>query len=108
MEQIKNSLRSLTRAICAQLDGVQIPKRPVWTVVNPPDAAPHVALDVDRPALSDLRLSLTIGLLQMPGYGAAAEAIEDDSELKNGIIVDAGGFLHEPERTNLTQSPRFV
>jgi hypothetical protein len=40
----------------------------------------------------------------MPEYGAAAEAIENDPELKKGIVIDAGGFLHEPEPTNLTRS----
>ena len=104
MEQIKNSLRTLTHAICGQLDGAEIPTRSVWTVVNPPNAAPHVALDVDRPALSDLRFSLSIGLLQLPEYGAAAEAVENDPELREGIVVDAGGFLHEPDRINNTRA----
>ena len=72
MEQVENSLRSLTRAICGELDGVEIPKRPVWTVVGPPDAAPHVALNAERPALSDLPFSLSVRLLQLPEYKAAA------------------------------------
>lgn len=104
MEQLRNALRSLTREVCRQLDGVEIPKRPVWTLVNPPTAAPYVAIDFDRPALSDLRFNLTIGLLKLPEYGAAAEAVENDPELRKGIIVDAGGFLREPERINLTRA----
>lgn len=104
VEQIKSSLRSLTHAICSQLDGAEIPKRPVWTVVASADAASYVALDVDRPAFSDLRFSLTIGLLQLPEYGAAAEAVENAPELSEGIIVDAGGFLRPPEPMNATRA----
>ena len=73
-------------------------------MVNPPGAAPYVALDVERPALSDLRFTLSIGLLKMPEYGVVAEAVENDPELREGIIVDAGGFLRKPERTNLTRA----
>lgn len=102
MEQIKNSLRSLTLEVCRRLEGQEIPKRPVWTVVNPPDAAPSVAIDFDRPALSDLRFNLTIGLLKLTEYGAAAEAVENDPELRKGNAVDVGGFLNKPERTNIT------
>ena len=104
MEQLKIALRSLTQRICCELEGQEIPKRPVWTVVNPPGAALYVALDVERPALSDLHFTLSIGLLKMPEYEVVAEAIENDSELREGIIVDAGGFLRKPERTNLTRA----
>ncbi len=104
MEQFRNALRSLTREVCRQLDGVEIPKRPVWTVVNRSDTAPYVAMDVSRPALSDLRFNLTIGLLKLPEYRAAAEAVEKDPELREGIIVDAGGVLQKPEPTNVTRA----
>ena len=104
MEQLKTALRSLTQRICRELEGQEIPKRPVWTVVNPPGAAPHVALDVERLALSDLRFTLSIGLLRLPEYGVAAEAVENDPECREGIIVDAGGFLRKPERDNLTRA----
>ncbi|MFC1937382.1 hypothetical protein ACFLWY_02335 [Chloroflexota bacterium] len=104
MEQLRSALRSLTQRICRELEGQAIPKRPVWTVVNPPGAAPHVALDVERLALSDLHVSLSIGLLRLPEYGVVAEAVENDPELREGIIVDAGGFLRKPERNNLTRA----
>lgn len=104
MEQFKTALYSLTQRICRELEGQIIPKRPVWTVVNPPGAAPHVALDVERLALSDLHVSLSIGLLRLPEYEVAAKAIENDPELREGIIVDAGGFLRKPERYNLTRA----
>ena len=104
MEQVENSLRSLTRGICGQLNGVEIPKMPVWTVVGPPDAAPHVALDAERPALSDLRYSLSIGLGQLAEYKAVAAAVEIEPELAEGIIVDAGGFLREPDEINNTRA----
>jgi len=104
VEQLRSALCSLTLAICGQLEGQAIPKRPVWTVVNPPGAAPYVALDVERLALSDLRFTLSIGLLKLPEYTAVADAVENDPELREGIIVDAGGFLREPERINLTRA----
>ncbi|MBF8264821.1 MAG: hypothetical protein HW384_685 [Dehalococcoidia bacterium] len=104
MEQFKSALRSLTQRICRGLEGQEVPKRPVWTVVNTPGTAPYVAMDAERPALSDLHFSLIIGLLRLPEYGAVAEAAENDTDLKKGIIVDGGGFLRGPERTNLTRA----
>jgi len=104
VEQLRSALRSLTQKICHELEGQEIPKRPVWTVVNPPDVAPHVALDIERPALSDLLFSISIGLLRLPEYEVVAAAVENDSELREGIIVDAGGFLQKPERNNLTRA----
>ncbi len=104
MEQWKTALRALTQRICRELEGQAIPKRPAWTVVNEPGAAPHVALDVDRSDLSELRVSLSINLLRLPEYKVAAEAVENDPELREGIIVDAGGFLRKPEPTNLTRA----
>ena len=103
MEQLRNALRSLTLVVCRQFDGVQIPTRPTWTVVSSPDAAPYIAMDFSRPALSELRFNLSIGLLQLPEYGTAAEVVENDPELREGIMVDAGGSLLEPERTNVTR-----
>ena len=76
MEQIKGLLRSLTQTVCRQLKGTEIPKSALWTVVDSPDAPPHVAMSFDRPVLSDLLLSLSIGLLRLPEYEAAAEAFE--------------------------------
>ncbi len=102
MEQFKNALCSLTQEVCRQLEGQEVPKKLVVTVDNQP--TPHVALDFARPALSDLRLTLSIGLLKLPEYGEAAEAIEKDPELRKGIIIDAGGFLREPERINITRA----
>lgn len=104
MEQFKNDLRSLTQKICRELEGQEIPSKPVWTVVNPPGSAPHVALDVERPALSDLHFSITVGLSRLPEYTAAADAVENERELREGIIVDAGGLLREAERINLTRA----
>jgi hypothetical protein len=102
VEQFKIALRSLTQEVCRQLEGQEIPKKLVVTVDNQP--TPHVALDFDRPGLSDLRGTLSIGLLKLPEYGEAAEAIEKDPELSKGIIIDAGGFLCKPERTNITRA----
>ena len=82
MEQLKTALCALTHRICRDLEEQAIPKKPVWTVVNPPGAAPHVALDPERLALSELRSSLSIGLLRLPEYGVAAKAIENDPELR--------------------------
>jgi hypothetical protein len=93
----------LTRVICNQLGSAEIPKRPVWTVVDSANAQPYAALDFDRPALSDLYFSLNLGLLQLPEYRAAAEAFEQHPELSEGIMVDAGGFLLKPEPTNVTR-----
>ncbi len=104
MEQFKNALRTLTQRICRELEGQEIPTRPVWTVVNSPEGTPYVAMDVERPALSDLHGGLSIGLSRLPEYGAAAEAVENDPELREGIIVDAGGFLQKPERINITRN----
>jgi hypothetical protein len=104
VKQLRSALRSLTQKICLELDGVETPKRPVLTVVTPPGGAPYASWDFERPALSDLRFTLSIGLLKMPEYGVVAEAVENDSELREGIAVDAGGFLHKPERTNLTRA----
>jgi hypothetical protein len=85
MEQFTTALRSLIRRICRELEGQVIEKKPVWTVVNQPGEAVHVALDVDRPALSDLRYGLGIGLLRMPEYETVAEAVQNDSILREGI-----------------------
>ena len=73
-------------------------------MVTPADSAPYVALDADRPALSDLRYSLTLGLLKLPEYAVSADAVENDAGLRDGIIVDAGGYLHKPERINSTRA----
>ena len=104
LEEFKAALRSLTEKVCRELEGQEIPKRPIWTVVNTSGAAPHVALDVERPVLSDIRFGLSLGLLQLPEYGAVADAAENDTELREGIIIDAGGFIRPPERTNLTRA----
>ena len=40
----------------------------------------------------------------MPEYGTTADAVENDPELAEGIIVDAGGNLRKPEQTNLTRA----
>lgn len=104
MEQVKESFRTLTQAVCRELDGIEIPSRPVWTVVNSADGAPQVALDAERRSLSDLRLSLSLSLLRMTEYGAVADAIENEPELSEGIIVDAGGYLGKAERVNLTRA----
>ena len=60
MEQVKTALRTLTMKVCQELDGQEIPKKSIRTVVYTPDAPPHVAMDFDRPAISDLRYSITI------------------------------------------------
>jgi len=103
VEQLKTALRSLTQTICRELEGQEIPKRPIQTVFNSPGATPHVALDFDRLALSDLYVTISISLLKLPEYRAAADAVENDPELSEGIIVDAGGFLRKPEWYNLTR-----
>jgi hypothetical protein len=40
----------------------------------------------------------------MTEYGAVADAIENEPELSEGIIVDAGGYLGKAERVNLTRA----
>ncbi|MFC1861556.1 hypothetical protein ACFLYL_04740 [Chloroflexota bacterium] len=45
MEQIRTVLCLLTKRICGELEGLVIENKPIWTVVNQPGAAPHVALD---------------------------------------------------------------
>lgn len=103
MDQIESSIRALTRAICHELDGVEIRDKSVWTVVTPTDAIPYVAMDVKRRDLSDLQVRLSIGLLRMPEYEAAAEAFENHPELSRGIAVGPTGYLQEPERNNVTR-----
>lgn len=104
MEEFKAALHSLTKKVCRELEGQEIPKKPVWTVVSPTHAAPHVALGVERPALSDIRFGLSLGLFRLPEYGAVADAAENDAELGQGIIIDSGGYLRPPERSNLTRA----
>lgn len=103
MEQIKDLLRSLTQIVCSQLKDTEVPKKNLWTVVETSDAPPHVAMDTDRPAFSDLIFALGIGLSHLPEYEAVAGAIESNSELREGIIIDAVGVLQKPERTNITR-----
>lgn len=104
MEQVKTVFRSLAQKICRELEGQAIEKKPVWTVVKQSGEAPHVALDVERPALSNLRFGLGVGLLQLSEYVAVAEAVQNNTELRDGIIIDAGGFLQKPEQTNITRA----
>lgn len=104
MKQFKTALRSLTQEVCRQLDGMEIPKKPVWTVVNPVGSPPSIALDVERPSLSVLGSALSIGLLKMKEYGVLAEVAEKDPELTKGIIIDGGGFLRKPEHNNITRA----
>jgi len=104
MEEFKAALRSLTERVCRELEGQEIPKKDIWTVIDTPKAAPHVALDVERPAFSNIRFGLSLGLFRLPEYGAVSEAAENDTELRQGIIIDAGGYLRPPERTNLTRA----
>ncbi len=104
MEQIKDLLRTLTQTVCRQLKGMEFPKSNLWTVVDSPGIPPHVAMDLDRPVLSNLLSSLSIWLLSLPEYKAVAEAIESNIELREGIIIDAGGFLQKPEQTNITRA----
>lgn len=104
MEQFRTVLNLLTKRICGELEGLVIKNKPVWTVVNQPGTAPHVALDSERPALSTLHLGLSVELLKLSEYTALAEAIQNEPELREGIIIDAGGFLRPPEPTNLTRA----
>lgn len=104
MENIRDLLRVLTRKICSELEDIELPKRNIWAVVNSPDAPPHVAMDIDRPALSNLLPSLSMWLLRSPEYGAVAKAIEHDQKLSEGIVIDAGGVIRKPERENITRA----
>lgn len=101
LDNFKNSLRLLTQKVCRDFEEQEIPKRPVGTVVDTP---PRVVWDVERLALSDLRISLTIGLLRLPEYRAVAEAAETDPEFEDGILLDGFGLLHKPEPDNLTRA----
>ncbi|MDA1349563.1 MAG: hypothetical protein O3A47_11975 [Chloroflexi bacterium] len=104
MEEFRVALRSLTERICRELEGQEIPKETVWTVVDRPGTPPYVAMDVERPALSETRLALSIVLLRLPEDTKVADAAENDADLREGIIIDAGGVLRPPERTNLTRT----
>jgi len=104
VEQLNTALRSLTRRVCRELEALEVSKRPIWTVVNQPDATPHVVMDDGRPALSDLGFSISIRLLRRPEYEVVAEVAENSPELRESIIIDGGGFLREPEPTNLTRA----
>jgi hypothetical protein len=104
MESFRTELRSLIQMVCRELRGVEIPSRPLWTVVSQGDAPPHVPKDTDRPAFADLRFNLTIGLLRFPEYGAVADAVEEQPELKEGIIVNECGGLLKPEKDNITRA----
>ena len=104
MENTKDLLRLLTQKICNELEVIELPKSNIWTVVSPPDEPPHVAMDIDRPALSNLLPSLSMWLLRSPEYDAVAKAIECDHKLGEGIVIDAGGVLRKPERTNITRA----
>ncbi|MBI4282937.1 MAG: hypothetical protein HY663_00535 [Chloroflexi bacterium] len=54
--------------------------------------------------MSNLHFALSIGLLKMQEYDVVAEAVENDPELAEGILVDAAGFLRKPERINMTRA----
>ena len=103
MEQFEKALHSLTKRICSELGTTVIPKKPIWTVVYAPDAPPHLAMDPERPALSDLFSGISMALLQLPEYDAVAEAAENTPEFREGIAIDGGGVLQMPERTNITR-----
>ena len=103
MSQVREALRTLTAEVCRHVASQAIPTAPVWTVVSHPDSVPHVALDIERPALETLRSSLSIGLLNLPEYAVLATAVESDVEFSEGVVIDAGGFLAKPERTNTTR-----
>jgi hypothetical protein len=40
----------------------------------------------------------------LPEYGVVANPAENDTKLRQGIIIDAGGYLRPPERTNVTRA----
>jgi hypothetical protein len=103
-DQVRDSLRDLTRAICGQFEGAEIPNTPVSTVVTLPATAPYVAIDFDRKDLSGLRFSLTIGLLKLAEYDTVAAAIEKAPAFTEGVVIDAGGILQPPERINITRA----
>jgi len=104
VEHVKAALRTLTMKVCHELEGQEIPKRPIWTVVYTPDVPPHVAMDFDRPAMSSLRYSLTVGLHSFPEYKAAAVVFEEDPAFAAGIVINNGGGLLLPEETNFTRA----
>ena len=102
--QVRTALHALTLKVCRDLEGQEIPTSPIWTVGRSPDSPPYVAMDPLRPALSELRTSLTLWLFSSPEYSAVADAVEAHPELRDGIIVDDGGSLQKPERTNITRA----
>lgn len=104
MEQFETLLRSLTKRVCLELEGYKIVKRPVWTVVRPPGGVPHSALDTERPDFSEVHTRIGLVLLGLPEYSAVAMEIENDPIFKEGVVIDAGGFLRQPERINLTRT----
>jgi hypothetical protein len=66
MESFESALRTLTRTVCSQFEGVEIPTRPVWTVVRPPEGTPHLAMDPSRLALSDVSSTSQCGFSACP------------------------------------------
>lgn len=103
MDEFKDSLRSLTSVVCRQVNDWEFPTGPIRTV-DTSNTPPNVAIDPSRPDLSSLRFSLTIGLLRIPEYDAAATAVENEPLLQDGILVGPGGVLLKPEKTNITRA----
>ena len=103
MDLTRAAFYSLTQAACRELTGLSIPKKPVWTVVSDQSGTPYVALDTERLSFSDIRFVLSLNMDRLPEYMVLAEAIERDSGFKDGVLVDAGGFLLGPEKYNFTR-----
>ena len=104
MEKVRIALSSLTSKVCGLLEKIEIHEQPVWTVVEQPGQAPHVALDPTRPAISEIQAGLSLRLLGMPEYKSVALAIAEEPGLQDGIIIDVLGGLQKPEETNITRA----
>lgn len=101
MEEVKNALRSLAQKICVDIQTLEIPIQPVWTIDTPTDGPTRVVPDLSRPAYNLLRSKLSESLPHMPEYTLTAAAIESDVEFGQGITVDLAGILHRPDSGNV-------
>lgn len=104
MERFEAALRTLTKKLCRELGKITFPKTPIWTVNYPRGVTPQVVLDTERPDYSNLLSGISLRLLRLPEYEVVADVAESAPELKEGIIIDAGGFLRGPEKTNNTRA----
>lgn len=79
------------------LAGMEIPQRPVRTVVDQQGGTPYVAIDFSRPVLEDLAITLHLRLPGLPGYLDVVTACLEEPQLEQGVTIDTGGVLRGPD-----------